>query len=115
MKASASFNRNCAPPRAPVSGSADYGRLPYGQLHELCRRRGYHNEDTQAVLRTRLEAMVAAAKKTAGGNSNEMDTLMTVLGKRTRTTDWAAEMGTEVGKNNEKRPCCEVLEIALAV
>ena len=54
-------------------------------------------------------------KETAEGSPNGMDTSTTVLGKRTRTTDGAAEMGMKVYGNNEKRPRSGGFEITLAV
>ena len=116
-KTSASFDPNCAPSQAPASGSAKYDQLSNGQLHELCRQRGYHKKDTKAVLRTRLEAMDAAAKKTAEGSSNDMDSSMRTrfTGKRSRCTNGTMEMGTEVGGDNEKRPRNTDLAIALEV
>ena len=115
-KTSASFDRDCAPSQAPVSDNANYAQLPYDELHELWKQRGYHKRDTKVVLRTRLEAMDAAAKRSAAGSSNDTDTPMTVLGKRPRATGGTMGMGTEVGGNNsEKRPRGAALEIALSV
>ena len=46
------FNRNCAPAQAPKCANTSYDHLPYGQLHALCEKRGYHKEETTAVLKT---------------------------------------------------------------
>ena len=78
--ASSSFDRNCASSQDPVADIANYDRLSYSQLREICRQRGYHKQDTEAALRPRLVAMDAASKKTADGGSNDMDTSTTVLG-----------------------------------
>ena len=60
------------------------------------------------MLRTRLGAMSAAAKETAVGSSNEMDT------SRTGTADGAMKMGIEAEGGNEKPESSEAFEIALA-
>ena len=60
---SASSDRKCAPSQAPERESANYGRPPYDQWHDLGKQRGYHKKDAKVVLKTRLEAMDAAARK----------------------------------------------------
>ena len=65
--------------------------------------------------RARLAAMGAAKKKNADGSSGEMDTSMSVLGKRTRTIGGIMEPRTAAYGNTEKRQSSKTLQIALAV
>ena len=67
-KPSASFDRSCAPSQAPIGDSVDYDELSFGQPRELCRQRLYRVKDSKAALKTRLEAMDAAYKKTTEGS-----------------------------------------------
>ena len=97
-----------------MSDCANYGRLSYGQLHELFKQRGYYGKDTKAVLRTRLAAIDAADKKEVEGSSSDIDTSTSVLGKRTRTLGGTMEIRTAVARNDEKRPRSEALELKLA-
>ena len=113
--ASSSFDRNCAPSRAPATENSNYDQLSLGQLHELRKKRGYYKEDAKAALRSRLAAMDAASKKLADGSSNEMDISTTVLGKRTRQMEDTMDTSTAVGGYTAKRPRSEALEIALVV
>ena len=110
-----SFDRNCAPSQAPDGDYANYEQLSYGQLRELCRRRGYHKKNTKAAPNTRLEAMDAATEKTKKGSSNHMDTSMTVLGKRSRTTEGSTETGTAADGKSGKRTRSAAVNIAFAV
>ena len=105
--ASASFDRKCAPSRAPTTDTADYYQLSYGQLHESRKQRGYHGKDTKAVLRTSLAAMDEAGKN--------MDTSTSVQDKTPRSKGDTMDMGTEVDGNTEKPPRSEALEVAAAV
>ena len=93
-RTSASFDRNCAPSRGPVSDIPNYDQPSSAQLHELCKQRGYYGKDTKAAPRIRLEVMDAVAEKTAEGSSGDMDTPMTGV---------AINMGAEAGGNNGKR------------
>ena len=81
---SASFDRKRAPPQAPRCESAKYVHLSYDHLRDLCQQRGYHEKDAKVVLKTRLEAMDAAARQPLKSNENDMDTSSSVLGKRDR-------------------------------
>ena len=112
-KAPASVDRYCAPSQAPIGDNVNYDRFSYGQLRELCERRGYRNEDTEAVFKIRLEATDAAGKETMEGSSNGMDTLMTIFGKRSRNKEGAMEMESRVEGNVEKRASSAALDIAL--
>ena len=102
-KTSAFFGRNCILSQSTVRGNANYDQLSYGQLHELCKQRGYHKKDDKAVRRTRLEAMAAAANKAKGGSSNDMDTSTSVLDKRARNLGDPTDIGTSVDGDTEKR------------
>ena len=84
---SASPDRNCAPLEAPVRENASYDQLSFGQLHVLCKQRGYHDKDAKAALRTRPDAMDAAENKAKEGSSNDADPSTSVLGKRARNLE----------------------------
>ena len=123
---SASLDRKCAPSQAPMTASTNYDQLFYGQLHELCKQRGYHQKDATAVFIawvaarrmpphpwTRLDSMDAVYEKNAEGSPREMDASMSVLGKRTRNRAESMDIGTAVGGNREKCHRSEALEIVL--
>ena len=80
-----------------------------------CKQRGNHQKDTKAALKAQLEVMDAAAKKTTEGSPGDIDTSMTLLGKRPRTAEGAMGTGAGVAGNIEKRPRSAALDIALAV
>ena len=101
-KPSASFDRNGAPSRAPIGDNVNFDQLAYGQLNELCKQRGFHKKDAKAAPEALLEAMGAAGKKTTGGSSNDMDTSMTALGKRSRNEEGAMETEPRVEGNIER-------------
>ena len=67
------------------------------------------------VLWTRLAAIDAANKMNVDGSSRDMDSSMSVLGKRNRTMGDAMDTGAAVGGNFEKRPRGGTLEISRAV
>ena len=94
---------------------ADYDQLSHGQLHDLCKQRGCHKEDTKAALRPQLAATDAANNKNSAGSSNDMDTPKSVSGKRTRTVGETMETGMAADGDSGKRSSSEALEIALAV
>ena len=66
--------------------------------------------------KTRLEAMDAAEKRTMEGRSNDMDTSMQVLGKRSRIEEGAMETGHGMDGNLGKLFISDwtALDIALA-
>ena len=104
---SASFDREGGPSQAPVADTINYGQVSLGRLRDLRNQRGYHKEDAEAALPTRLASLGEATKN--------MDTTTSVLGKRAWTTDETMDTGTVVEGNMEKRPRSEALEITLAV
>ena len=57
-----------------------------------------------AALQTRFEITAAADKKMVEGSSRDMDTSMTVLGKRSQTEEGAPDSGLGIYGNIEKRP-----------
>ena len=81
-RTSESFDRKCAPSRAPRCASTDYDQISYDQLHELCKQRGYHKEDAKAVIKTRQEATGAAERRPTEGAADDMDTSSSVPGKK---------------------------------
>ena len=58
-----SFGNKCEPSQTPVADRAQYDRLTRDQTHDRCRRRGFRERDSKAVLETRLTSMDAAEKK----------------------------------------------------
>ena len=89
------------PTQAAIGGNVNYDQLSYGQLRELCKQRGYHRKNSRAAPKARWEAMDAADRKTKEGSPNEIDTSMTVLGKRSQNDEGAAETGTCMNGNTE--------------
>ena len=73
-KTSVSFDQQCAPSQAPECVSGNDDQLPYGQLRDLCKSRGFYKKDAKAVLKTRLEAMDAVARQSLKADENAMDT-----------------------------------------
>ena len=80
---SESFDPKCAPPQVPRCESANYDQLPYDQLHDLHKQRGYQQQAAKAVLKTRLVAVDAVGRRPPGGAEADMDTTPSVLGERT--------------------------------
>ena len=112
--ASASDDRNCAPSQVLEPDIANHDQLSFGQLHELCEQMGYREKDTKVVLRTRLAAMDAADRNTTEGSSSDMNTSMSVLGKRTRTRGETMDTCAAAGGSVETRPRSDAPEIDLA-
>ena len=112
--ASASFDRECAPPQSPTTDFANCHQLASGQFYELRNQRGYHKKDTRAALRTCSADMDAANRKNTDGCSRDMGTLTSVLGERTRTMGKTMGPGAAVGGSCEKRTRSDALEIASA-
>ena len=71
---SVSSDQQRAPPQAPECVSGNYDHLSYDQIRNLCMSRGYHKKDAMAVLKTRLEAIDAAARQSLKLSEREMDT-----------------------------------------
>ena len=84
-QASNSFDQQCAPSQAPEGVRGNNGNLSYDQIHNLCKDRGYHKQDTKAALKTRLEAMDAVDRRLNIQSENAMDTSSSVSGKRGRS------------------------------
>ena len=84
-KTSVSCDRQRASPQAPGRVSVDYEHLAYVQIRDLCKLRGHHEKGVKAVLKTRLEAMDAAASQSLKLDDNAIDTSSSVPGKRGRS------------------------------
>ena len=82
---SASFGRKFAPSQAPERESANCDHLSHDQLHDLCKQRGFHEQDANVAPKTRLEAMDAVARQPVKSNESDMDASSSVLGKRGRS------------------------------
>ena len=101
---SESFNRNCTPSRAPRYGSAKYDNLSCDQLRELRKQRGYHRQDAEAVLKTRLETLDAVGRRPPGGAEKDMGAFLSFLRKRPRGLKESRPLETPAMGANGKRP-----------
>ena len=80
-----SFDQQCAPSPAPECASGNYNNLPYDQIRNLCKDRGYYKKDAKAALKTRLEATGAVDRQLISQKENEMDESPSVFGRRGRS------------------------------
>ena len=55
-----SFDRTCAPSQVPREDGAQNAELTWGHLRDQCSQRGYWQEESKAVSKTRLPTMDAA-------------------------------------------------------
>ena len=58
-----SFDRTCAPSRAPRADGAQYWKLTWGRLHDQCSRQDNRINKSKAVSKTRLSTMGAVEAK----------------------------------------------------
>ena len=79
-----SIDKRRAPSQAPEGARGNFENLSYDQIHNLCKERGYHKKDAEAVSKTRLEATDAVERRLITQNENTMDTSSSVFGKRDR-------------------------------
>ena len=80
-----SFDQRCAPSHAPECVNGNYDNLPYAQIRNLCKDRGYYKKDAKAALKTRLEATGAVDRQLISQKENEMDESPSVFGRRGRS------------------------------
>ena len=82
---SVSLGKRSAPSLAPECASGNYDHLPYEQVRNLRKPRGYHKKDAKVVLKTRMEATGAAARRSSKPNENDMDATSSAMGTRDRS------------------------------
>ena len=113
------FFQQCAPSQDPGRVGGNYDHLSRGQIHDLCKSRGHFAKDAKAVLKTRLEAMVAVARQSLKLDENAMDTSPAVLGKRdlSLAEPMSVETSTEVveGKRSRGATLATTMAVDLAV
>ena len=79
-----SFDKNCTPSRAPVVNHGKYDYLSYDRAREQRKKGKDSGENSRGVLNTLLAAMIAEERKRTLTGDHEMDTSMSVLGRRER-------------------------------
>ena len=108
------FDQQCAPSQAPECASGNYDHIPYDQIRNLRKSRGYQKKDARAVLKTRLEATDAAARQSLKPNENDMGTSSSVLGERNRSMAEPSNIGSSSQVVGGKRSRGDTPATALA-